>query len=134
MDYDVVVPAENANDDQLAHAERHFGVQFPMDYRHFVSTEGSMSRFVEPAGDYLVIDSIDEVIHINNAGYFQTRFPGAVVIGGDGSREFLTYDFRQDPPSLVLLDVGAEDWSSAVHQASSLTALFEQFPETGWQL
>lgn len=63
---------------------------------------------------------------------FQERFPRSVVIGGDGSREMLTYDFRQEPPSLVLLDVSAQDWSSGIQQATSFSALLEQFPETGW--
>ncbi|MET9728127.1 hypothetical protein [Streptomyces zaomyceticus] len=45
----------------------------------------------------------------------------------------LTYDFRRTPPPLVLLDVSAQDWSSAIHQATSLSALLEQFPETGWK-
>ena len=59
--------------------------------------------------------------------------PGSVVIGGDASREMLTCDFRQEPPSLVLPDVAAQDWPSAIHQATSFSALLEQFPETGWR-
>jgi hypothetical protein len=55
-----------------------------------------------------------------------------VVIGGDGSREMLVYDFREDPPALVLLDITAEGWPAALYQAPSLTALLEQFPQRGW--
>lgn len=80
-----------------------------------------------------MIDALDELIGINEAGEFQRRFPGALVIGGDGSRELLAYDFRQDTPSLVALDVSAENWSSAIHQAASLSALLTQFPHTGWK-
>ncbi|MES5819265.1 SMI1/KNR4 family protein [Streptomyces sp. RG80] len=119
-------------DDALARAERRFGVRFPQDYRDFLAAEGSMSRFVPPADDYLVINPVEELVPVNEAGGIQNRFPGGVVIGGDGSREFLTYDFRQDPPTLVLLDVSAPDWSSALPQARSLSALLERFPETGW--
>ncbi|WP_393101683.1 hypothetical protein [Streptomyces sp. LN325] len=32
----------------------------------------------------------------------------------------------------MTLDVCAENWSSAIYQASSLSALLEQFPQTGW--
>lgn len=53
-------------------------------------------------------------------------------MGGDGGREMLTYDFRQKPPALVLLDNSAQDWSAAIHQATSLNGLLEQFPEHGW--
>ncbi|MFF7203486.1 SMI1/KNR4 family protein [Streptomyces sp. NPDC008141] len=123
----------SSNDDQIAQAESRFGVRFPEDYRHFLATEGSMAQFVPPADDFLMINAIAELIEVNEAGDFQERFPRCVVIGGDGSREMLTYDFRQEPPSLVLLDVSAHDWSSAIHQATSFSALLAQFPETGWK-
>ncbi|MFE5923705.1 SMI1/KNR4 family protein [Streptomyces sp. NPDC056468] len=123
----------SSNDDQITQAERRFGVRFPEDYRHFLATEGSMARFVPPADDFLMINAISKLIGVNEAGDFQERFPGSVVIGGDGSREMLTYDFRQEPPTLVLLDVSAQDWSSAIHQATSFSSLLEQFPETGWK-
>ncbi|MFD9612239.1 SMI1/KNR4 family protein [Streptomyces sp. NPDC004288] len=123
----------SSNDDRIAQVERHFGVRFPPDYRDFLGSTGSLSRFVPPADDFLMIVALDELVGVNEAGEFQERFPGAVVIGGDGSRELLAYDFRQDPPPLVTLDVSAEDWSSAIHQAASLSALLEQFPRSGWK-
>ncbi|WP_225804181.1 SMI1/KNR4 family protein [Streptomyces sp. NK15101] len=123
----------SSNDDRIAQVEHHFGVRFPQDYRDFLATTGSLSRFVPPADDFLVIDALEELIGINEAGEFQSRFPGAVVIGGDGGRELLAYDFRQETPPLVTLDVSAENWSSAIHQAASFSALLEQFPRTGWK-
>ncbi|MDA5279998.1 hypothetical protein [Streptomyces sp. Isolate_45] len=80
-----------------------------------------------------MIDGLTELIDLDEAGGFQERFPGVVVIGGDGSRELLVYDFRQDTPPLAGLDVSAENWSSAIHQAPSLSAPLEQFPRTGWK-
>ncbi|GGZ42744.1 SMI1/KNR4 family protein [Streptomyces poonensis] len=123
----------SSNEDRITQAEQHFGVRLPQDYRHFLITQGSMSQFVLPADDFLMIDEIAELIEVNKAGQFQERFPGSLVIGGDGSRELLTYDFRQDPPPLVLLDVSAPDWSSAIHQASSLASFLEEFPQSGWK-
>jgi hypothetical protein len=41
----------------------------------------------------------------------------------------LAYNFRQGQSPLVLLDLTAQDWSDAVYQASSLTALLAQLPE-----
>ncbi|MFC5200361.1 SMI1/KNR4 family protein [Streptomyces kaempferi] len=122
-----------SNDGAITQAERCFQVRLPGDYRHFLVTEGSMARFVPPADDFLMLHAADEVIEINEAGEFQDRFPGSVVIGGDGGRELLTYDFRQEPPPLLLLDVSAQDWSAAIQQAPSLAALLERFPETGWR-
>ncbi|WP_326783061.1 SMI1/KNR4 family protein [Streptomyces sp. NBC_00151] len=103
----------SAHDDQIVQAERRFEVRFPEDYRRFLAAEGSIARLVPPADDFLMINTVEELIAVNEAGDFQERFPGSVVIGGDGSREMLTYDFRQEPLPLVLLDVSAQDWSSA---------------------
>lgn len=55
----------SSNDDQIAQAERHFGVRLPEDYRHFLATEGSMARFVPPADDFLMINAIAEIIEVN---------------------------------------------------------------------
>lgn len=121
-----------ANEAQIAEVEQHFGVRFPDDYRHFLLTRGSMGEFIPPIGSYLQIEPIDTIIGLNEAGGIQDRFEGAIVIGGDGSREMLTYDFRHDPPPLHLLDITAPDWSSGIYQARSLTEFLAQFPERGW--
>ena len=121
-----------ASEEQIAEVERYFGVRFPNDYRHFLLTRGAMKKFVTPAKAYVEIHPVQDIISLDEAGFIQQRFPGAVVIGGDGSREMLTYDFRQNPPSLVLLDITAEDWSYAIHQAPSLAAFLEQLPKRGW--
>jgi hypothetical protein len=121
-----------ASEAQVAEVEHHFGVRFPDDYRRFLLTRGAMGEFLPPANPYVTIYPLEEIIPVNEAGSIQDRFPGAIVIGGDGSREMLTYHFRQDQPSLVLLDIAAENWSAAIHQASSLTALLAQLPQCGW--
>ncbi|THA51631.1 SMI1/KNR4 family protein [Streptomyces sp. A1136] len=122
----------SSNDDQIAQAESRLGVRFPADYRTFLATGGSVSRFVLSADDFLMINAIEELVDVNEAGDIHERFPGGVVIGRDGDREMLTYDFRQEPPALFLLDNSAQDWSAAIHQATLLTTLLEQFPEHGW--
>ena len=121
-----------ASEDQIAEIECRFGVRLPDDYRRFLLTRGSMSEFLPPADSYVQIGPIDDVIPVNKAGDIQRRFPGALVIGSDGSREMLAYDFRQCQSRLVLLDLTAQDWSDAVYQASSLAALLAQLPERGW--
>jgi len=56
------------------------------------------------------------------------------VVGGEPvcAVEVVAYDFREDPPALVLLDITGDDWTAALYQAPSLTALLEQFPQLGW--
>ena len=121
-----------ATENQIEEVERRFGVRLPDDYRRFLLTKGWMDEFLPPANAYLSIYPVDEVVAVNEAADVQSRFPGAIVIGSDGSRERLTYDFRHGRSSLVLLDITAEDWSAALYQATSLTALLEQLPVRGW--
>lgn len=117
----------------LAEVERALGVQFPSDYRAFIASRGGVDEFVPPAGDFLSIYAQGRLIELNAAAEAAERFPGGVIIGGDGSREMLTYDFRQQPPPLVLLDITAEGWDAAIHQAPSFAALMAEFPTTGWR-
>jgi hypothetical protein len=121
-----------ASETQIGEIERRFGVCLPDDYGRFLLTRGSMSEFLSSANCYLQIYPIGDVIPVNEAGEIERRFPGALVVGGDGGREMLAYDFRQGQSSFVLLDITAEDWSDAVYQAPSLTVLLAQLPERGW--
>src|SRR5215470_3663481 len=117
-----------ATENQIEEIERRFGVRLPDDYRHFLLTRGSMDEFLPPANAYLSLYPIDEITSVNEEADIQSRFLGAFVIGGDGSRERLTYDFRHGQSPLVLLDITADDWSAAIYQAASLTALLEELP------
>jgi hypothetical protein len=124
-----MMPASEA---QIAEVERHFGMQLPDDYRRFLLTRGAVKEFFPPAKAFVEIYPVEEIIPVNEAGFIGERFPGAMVIGGDGSRVMLIYDFRRDPPPLVLLDITAEGWSDAIHQATSLTTLLKQLSDRGW--
>jgi hypothetical protein len=132
-----------ASEDQIAEIECRFGVRLPDDHRRFLLTRGSMSEFLPPANSYVQIGPIDDVIPVNKAGDIQRRFPGALVIGSDGSREMLATTFGRAKALWSAapgpctwrcrrLDLTAQDWSDAVYQASSLTALLAQLPERGW--
>jgi hypothetical protein len=52
-------------------------------------------------------------------------------IGGLPAKQAGGGHYSAEPP-LVLLDITAEDWSAALCQAPSLTALLAQLPERGW--
>ena len=120
-----------ATDAEVKTLENYVGARLPDDYRDFLLTQRSMEKFFGEVA-FLQLYPVDQIIPINEAGEIRSRFPGALVIGGDGSREMLTYDFRGDGANLVLLDITAEDWSAASFQATSLTALLKNLPTTGW--
>ncbi|MFE0632057.1 hypothetical protein ACFW3D_34540 [Streptomyces sp. NPDC058864] len=112
--------------------EQEFGASFPQDYKDFVAGDPDATARWSSTGDCLVLDPLTEVPGINEAAGLAGRLPGGVVIGGDGSRELLVYDVRQQPPPLLLVDGCAESWADAIPQAESLTALLGQFYEQGW--
>ena len=120
-----------ASEGEMQALENYVGARLPDDYRDFLLTQGSMREIF---GEVTVLElfPVDQIIRINDAGEIRSRFPGALVIGGDGSREMLAYDFRDGGSNLVLLDISAEDWSAALFQASSLTALLKNLPTRGW--
>ncbi|MDX2642109.1 SMI1/KNR4 family protein [Streptomyces sp. PA03-1a] len=116
---------------EIEQVERALGVALPEDYRTFLAVQGAVSRFFPPADDFLQLFPAGDLIGLNEAAELAARLPGAVIIGGDGSRELLVYDVRQQHPSLYTVDVSAEGWSDAIHQASSITEFMARFSEQG---
>lgn len=52
--------------------------------------------------------------------------PGFAVIGGDGSRELLVLDLRQDPTPVLLVDITSERWADGARQADDVGDLIER--------
>lgn len=52
--------------------------------------------------------------------------PGIAIIGGNGSREQLVVDLRQDPAPVLLADITSSGWDDAVLQAESVAEFVEQ--------
>jgi hypothetical protein len=46
--------------------------------------------------------------------------PGVAIIGGDGGREQLVLDLRQDPAPVLLVDMTSEGWDEAIPQAATI--------------
>ena len=117
-------------DEDLRRVEAHFGVDLPADYKNYVREHGAFSDFL--GNDFLSILPAAELIAYSEAAELQMRCPKVIVIGSDGSRELLAFDFRSAPPCLVLLDIAAADWSAAMHQAETFTSFLEAFEKRGW--
>ncbi|HRO04313.1 MAG TPA: SMI1/KNR4 family protein [Terricaulis sp.] len=116
--------------DQLDEIKERLGCSLPADYRTFLIQGGSLDEFL--GVDFLQLLPVDRLLPMNDAAQIQSRFPGAFVIGGNGSREMLAYDFRDGQGGLVLLDITAPNWSSAIPQAENFTVFMDQFPCRGW--
>ena len=49
-----------------------------------------------------------------------------MFIGSDGGGEGVGFDFRQDPPTVVLVNWVSAGWSEAIHQAYSFADFMVQ--------
>jgi hypothetical protein len=54
------------------------------------------------------------------------RFPGIAVLGGDGSRELLAVDLRDDSAPVMLVDLTTEGWHDALPQAEDVAEFIER--------
>ena len=118
-------------EDHVRVIEARFTCKLPTDYVEFIRSSGSIDQDF-PEG-WLMLYPIDQIIGFSEAGELQSRCPGAVVVGGDGSREMLAFDMRQSPPPLVLFDITAASWADAFFQAPSFAEFIASFPQVGWR-
>jgi hypothetical protein len=51
--------------------------------------------------------------------------PRFTAIGTDGSREIVGFDFRSDPPPVVLVQITSPGWSDAIVQAPTFAEFLE---------
>jgi hypothetical protein len=58
-------------------------------------------------------------------------FPHLVLFGGDGSREHLAFDYRSDPPRVVMLDLTSADPESTLEQAPTFAEFVRLLPTQG---
>lgn len=49
-----------------------------------------------------------------------------MLIGGDGAGEAVGFDFRQEEPPVVLVNLVSAGWHEAIYQAPTFTAFMEQ--------
>jgi SMI1 / KNR4 family (SUKH-1) len=110
----------------LDRAERELGVPLPRDYREQLGREDGSARFY---GDvYVAVHPLATMLTINRDALDMQRevCPGFVIFGSDGGREAIGWDYRSDPPPVVLVSITTEDWSDALHQAPTFTDFMER--------
>ena len=108
--------------DPFDEAEARLGRTLPRAYRDFIEIHGS-GPLPAPAGVYIELWAIGDVIELNEMSEAREGPQEIVRFGGDGSREHLAFDYRTDPPRVVLLDVTAARDEVLIEQGST----FEDF-------
>ena len=110
--------------EQLRLTEADLGVTFPSDYRDFISESGRVDQ--DFGGSWLMLYGTDEIVPLNRAFDRSESHPGLVFIGSDGGGEGVGFDFREEPPSVVLVNWVSSGWTDAIHQADSFAEFMAQ--------
>jgi hypothetical protein len=82
------------SDDEIAHTEAHVGLDFPPDYRSFLTENGGGEGFVGEG--YARLASPTELIGMHDGYEDGTLFEGLVLIGSNGGGEAFAIDRNSD--------------------------------------
>src|SRR5438309_8512298 len=76
-------------------AENRLGQRFPDDYRTFLKSENGLKKWF---GDvYLSLDTIEQVVELNEIHGHLAHQPQLIHIGSDGAGEAIAFDFTHQP-------------------------------------
>src|SRR6478735_7544424 len=90
--------------EEITVAEQRLGRLFPADFRDFFIEHGPGS-VVDTTEAYAEVWPINDIIAVNGVPEVRQLFPDLIRFGGDGSRELLAFDYRTEPPRVVLVDI-----------------------------
>jgi len=105
----------------------------PSDYRGYMLDHDGYLGWTG-SGDFLDLFPIHDLVSRNRFGVpeWEALHPGLVIIGCDGSREMVGFDFRSAMARVVLVDITSSGWGDAVWQADSFTNFLQRMDETGF--
>lgn len=112
-------PATDAELEKLRHA---IDVDFPLLFLDLLrfSNGGEGELALPPL--LFCLDSIDEIIEMNQDEFYASKFPEFLFFGGNGGLELIAFDLKKAPFPIVMVDpVSGED--SVIRIASS----FDEF-------
>jgi cell wall assembly regulator SMI1 len=113
-----------ATESTIEAAENRLRQRFPDDYRNFLEAENGLAGWY---GDvYLSLYTIEQVVELNEIHEHLAHQPELIHIGSDGGGEAIAFDFRQDPPTVILVNLVSTEWSEAILQAESFTEFMNQ--------
>jgi hypothetical protein len=120
--------AAPVTDADFTTAENRLGARFPAPWRAYLQGRSWLTRGWLPSGCYLSLLTPQE--SASAAGAWEpsaAAFPGLLLLGSDGAREWLTVDARDPDAPVTLLDITAESWADAIEQlpAGEFTAQVE---------
>lgn len=101
-----------ASADAIAECERHFGREFPKDYRDFMMSSNGGEGFVG-AHSYLRLWKIEELPLMNDGYEAANYLPDSLLFGTDGGEEAFGFDLRSSEIKIVEAPFIGMEWKYA---------------------
>ena len=119
------------NEPDLVAAESALGVALPQDHRSFLTSSNGIEETMPNA--YVVLWPLVDVVNVSTTDAYgmAEKFPGLVLIGGDGGGELLGLDFRFTPARVVLVNAISASWAEASEQAESVSRFIAKLRSGG---
>ena len=112
-----------ASADAIAECERHFGREFPKDYRDFMMSSNGGEGFIGP-NSYLRLWKIEELPLMNDGYEAANYLPNSLLFGTDGGEEAFGFDLRSSEIKIVEVPFVGMEWEHAWLLADSLRGFF----------
>lgn len=117
---------------RLNAVEGELGCRFPEAYRvYMVEHDGFLGS--GPSGAYVDVWPIHHLAYMNQGSPQRELHPDLVLIGSDGSRELIGFDFRFELVGIVLVQISSYGWEDTVRQADSFPEFLQMVKETGYR-
>ena len=112
----------------IAECERHFGQEFPNDYRDFMMFSNGGEGFVGP-NSHLRLWKIEELSEMNDGYEVAQYLPGGLLFGTDGGGEAFGFDLRAPQITIVKVPFIVMEWEDALLLADSFDGFLRQLYE-----
>jgi hypothetical protein len=114
-------------DSEFDDAHAVLGFTFPPAWRDFLQGSSWFRRGWLESGCYVWLYPPRDSVELHDAWDTSVPLhPGIAIIGGDGSREMLCLDLRDDPAPVVLVDITSDCWDDNPRQSDNVEILISR--------
>jgi hypothetical protein len=118
------------SDSEFDDAQTALGFAFPSAWRDVLQRQSWFRRGWLESGWFVEFNTPQETVELHRVWDTSVALhPGIAVIGGDGSRELLCLDLREDPAPVLLVDVTSAGWEDNPRQSDDVETFIAQIED-----
>ena len=124
--------SSGASEEQIVAAEKSFGLQFPEDYRKFMSQSNGGEGFI--GEHYLILCQIEDLFSLNRDYKVVEYAPGFIDFASTGGGDGFAFDVRQVPYCVYQMPFVGMSPDDSFLVADSFGTLLERMAATNGPL